>query len=113
MKILGSEITNIYWHYQAEVGNIKKRIGLIVVIFLIILFSIFGYSYVHHRTIYAVTDAVFIELDSLDNLSFQFVGGKITKMPYDEENSVKKGALFAQIDSTELQNSRKKSDFQS
>lgn len=89
----------------------KKRIGLVVVIALIVLFLIVGYKYVHHRMVYAVTDAVFTESDSLTNLSFQLVGGKIIKMPYEEGDVVKKGALLAQIDPTMLQNSKKRAVF--
>ncbi len=86
----------------------RKRIGLFVVIILIIVSLIVGYSYIHHRMVYAVTDAVFTESDSLSNLAFQLVGGKIIKMPYEEGDYVRKGEILAVLDSTELENARKK-----
>ncbi len=85
----------------------RKKIGLIIILILIVIIAFAGYRYIHYRTIYAVTDAVFVESDSLTNLAFQLVGGKLIKMPYDEGDRIKKGALLAEVDPTELKTAKK------
>jgi len=85
----------------------RKKIGLIIILILIVIIAFAGYRYIHYRTIYAVTDAVFVESDSLTNLAFQLVGGKLIKMPYDEGDLIKKGALLAEVDPTELKTAKK------
>ncbi len=85
----------------------RKKIGLIIITVLILIIAFIGYRYIHYRTIYAVTDAVFVESDSLTNLAFQLVGGKLIKMPYEAGDLIKKGALLAEIDPNELNMAKK------
>lgn len=54
--------------------------------------------FIRHRMAYAVTDAVFIRTDSLVNLSFDGVQGRIATMTKNEGEAVTKGETLATID---------------
>ena len=79
----------------------KNKIGIGIVITLIVLFSIIAFRWVKHRIEYAITDAVFVESDSMANLSFYRAEGKIIKMFKKEGEIVKKGEVLALIDDTD------------
>ncbi|WP_187647569.1 HlyD family secretion protein [Nitrosophilus labii] len=74
-----------------------KKIGSILLIMLILIFSYIAYDYISYRTKNAVSDAAFIKTDTLLTLSFK-VDGKVVKMLKKEGDSVKKGELLALID---------------
>jgi len=79
----------------------KNRIGIAVVVILIIVFSIVAFRWIKHRMEYAVTDAVFVESDSMANLSFYRVKGRIVKLYKKEGDFVKKGEIIGKIDDTD------------
>ncbi|SNZ02920.1 membrane fusion protein, multidrug efflux system [Persephonella hydrogeniphila] len=79
----------------------KNKIGIVVILFLIAVFSVFAFRWVKHRMEYAVTDAVFVESDSMANLSFYRVKGKIIKLLKNEGDYVKKGEIIAVLDDTD------------
>jgi len=79
----------------------KNRIGIIIVVVLIIIFSVVAFRWIKHRMEYAITDAVFVESDSMANLSFYRVKGKIIKLYKKEGDHVKKGEIIAKIDDTD------------
>jgi membrane fusion protein (multidrug efflux system) len=66
-----------------------------------------GYSYLHYRSVNAVSDAAFIKSDKLSTLSFK-VGGKVVEMKRVENEEVKKGELLAVIDPKDLKISKDK-----
>ena len=74
-----------------------KKIGSIVLILLIIIFSYIAFNYINYRTKNAVSDAAFIKTDSLLTLSFK-VGGKIRNIFKNEGDKIKKGELLALLD---------------
>jgi len=74
-----------------------KKIGLIVIILLVIVFGYKGYEYLSFRSKNAVSDAGFVKSDSLSILNFK-VGGKIEKLFFKEGDKVKKGDLLAMLD---------------
>ncbi len=79
----------------------KNKIGLLIVVALILIFSVIAFRWIKHRIEYAITDAVFVETDKLANLSFKRVAGKIVKMYKKEGDPVKKGEILAEIDPTD------------
>ncbi len=76
----------------------KNKIGIVIVLILIVIFAVIAFRWVKHRMEYAITDAVFVESDSMANLSFYRVSGRIVKMFKKEGDYVKKGEVIAQID---------------
>ncbi|WP_293445843.1 HlyD family secretion protein [Persephonella sp.] len=79
----------------------KNRIGIVVVVILVVIFSVIAFRWIKHRMEYAITDAVFVESDSMANLSFYRVKGKIIKLYKKEGDYVKKGEIIAKIDDTD------------
>ena len=79
----------------------KNKIGIVIILLLIAVFSIFAFKWVKHRMEYAVTDAVFVESDSMANLSFYRVKGRIVKLLKKEGDYVKKGEVIAVLDDTD------------
>jgi len=80
---------------------LKNKIGLLIVVALMLIFSVIAFRWIKHRIEYAITDAVFVETDKLANLSFKRVAGKIVKMYKKEGDPVKKGEILAEIDPTD------------
>jgi len=74
-----------------------KKIGLIVIVVLVVVFGYGGYDYINFREKNAVSDAGFVKSDSLSVLNFK-VGGKIIKLTKEEGDSIKKGELLAALD---------------
>ncbi len=75
----------------------QKRIGLGIVVFLIIIFSVFAFKWIKHRIEYAITNAVFVESDHISNVGFHRVSGKIIQMYKKEGDTVKKGEPLAKL----------------
>ena len=84
-----------------------KRIGTIIIIALILIFSYLIYDFVSFRERYAVSDAAFVRSDSLTNLSFK-VGGKIAQLFVKEGDSLKQGQIIAKIDPKDFLLSKQK-----
>ncbi len=78
-----------------------KKIGLIVIVFMILFFGYKGYEYLDFRSKNAVSDAGFVKSDSLSVLNFK-VGGKIDSLLYKEGDRIKKGSLLASIDAKDF-----------
>jgi len=78
-----------------------KKMGLVVIVLMIVLFGYKGYEYLNFRSKNAVSDAGFVKSDSLSVLNFK-VGGKIDKLLYEEGDRVKKGSLLASIDAKDF-----------
>ena len=76
----------------------SRKIGIGVLIILIVGFSVVSYKWIHHRLNYITTDAVFVEVDDLINLSFKRVAGKIEKVFVNEGDKIKKGQILAKLD---------------
>ncbi len=85
----------------------SRKIGTIIIVLLLIFFLVEGYSYLHYRSVNAVSDAAFIKSDRLAMLSFK-VGGKVVQMAKKENQPVKKGELLARIDPTDLETAKAK-----
>ena len=78
-----------------------KKIGLIVIVFMILFFGYKGYEYLDFRSKNAVSDAGFVKSDSLSVLNFK-VGGKIDSLLCKEGDRIKKGSLLASIDAKDF-----------
>lgn len=79
----------------------KVIIALALLVTGFILASYFGFNWITDRRNYASTDAFFVKSDSISNLSFKRINGKIIKMNYKEGDFVKKGDILAEIDPTD------------
>jgi membrane fusion protein (multidrug efflux system) len=62
---------------------------------------VLSFKWIKHRIEYAVTDAVFVESDSMANLSFYRVKGKVVRLLKKEGDYIKKGEVLAIIDDTD------------
>jgi membrane fusion protein (multidrug efflux system) len=76
----------------------KRTIATIILITGIVVLALNGVRFIRHRLAYATTDAVFIRTDSLVNLSFDKVGGRIVSLDRNEGEDVKEGETLATID---------------
>jgi membrane fusion protein (multidrug efflux system) len=76
----------------------KRTIATIILIGGIIVLGLTAVRFIQHRLAYATTDAVFIRTDSLVNLGFDRVGGRITAMHKNEGETVKNDEILATLD---------------
>lgn len=76
----------------------KRTIAAFILIGGIIVLAIGAVRFIHHRVVYATTDAVFIRTDSLVNLGFDGVEGRIISMNKLEGQEVTAGETLAAID---------------
>ena len=90
---------------------ILKKFGSVFLVVIVISLLVFGYRYIHFRTVNAVSDAAFIKSDRLPMLSFK-VGGKVVGMFAEENQPVKRGELLAKIDPTDLKLARSRMEHQ-
>ena len=79
----------------------SKKFGSLLLILIVVLLLVFGYRYIHYRSVNAVSDAAFIKSDRLPFLSFK-VGGKVVEMRAEANQPVKKGEMLARIDPTDF-----------
>jgi len=79
----------------------SKRIGTYIIVALVLLFAYMGFSYLHYRSVNAVSDAAFIKSDRLALLSFK-VSGNVVSMTKKQNDPVKKGDLLATIDAIDF-----------
>jgi membrane fusion protein (multidrug efflux system) len=78
-----------------------KKIGLVITILLLIVFTIYSIKWINHRMKYAITDAVFVETDYLSNVGFNRVSGKVIQLYKKEGDEVKADETIAKIDDTD------------
>ncbi|MCA1932808.1 MAG: HlyD family secretion protein [Calditerrivibrio sp.] len=78
--------------------NKKIKIAATILIFGFILFAVISFLWIKERLKYASTDAVFIKSDTISNVGFKRVSGKIISMNFKEGDKVKKGDILATID---------------
>jgi membrane fusion protein (multidrug efflux system) len=76
---------------------LKKKIAIIVVLILIVIFGIISFKWIKHRMEYAITNAVFVESDEMTNVGFYRVSGKIKNLFKEEGDFVKKGEVLAKL----------------
>lgn len=90
----------------------KKKIGLLVVIIILVVFSIFTIKWIVHRINYVITDAVFVETEYLSNIGFNRVSGKIIQLYKKEGDSVKAEEILAKLDDTDYKIQIESLDYQ-
>ena len=78
-----------------------KKVGAVLMVLTLILFSYALYDYVDYRIKNAVSDAAFVRSDTLSTLSFK-VDGKILRMAKQEGDRVEKGEAIAMIDDSDF-----------
>lgn len=76
----------------------KVIIATLLLVLGFIFLSYLGFKWLDDKKRYASTDAFFVRSDSISNISFKRVSGKIVKMYYKEGDFVKKGEILAEID---------------
>ncbi len=81
-----------------------KRVAAFILVLGVLALVIFTIIFVVHRMHYAVTDAVFVRTDSLVNLGFDHVSGRIIELSKKEGDNVKKGEVIARLDDRSFKN---------
>ncbi|MEJ2689794.1 MAG: biotin/lipoyl-binding protein, partial [Deltaproteobacteria bacterium] len=81
----------------------KRTVAAILLICGSVALGLLALRFIHHRMAYAVTDAVFIRTDSLVNLGFDGVDGRIATMTKNEGEKVSTGETLATIDDRQYQ----------
>jgi len=76
----------------------KRTIAAVILIGGVIFLGLMALRFIHHRLLYATTDAVFIRTDSLVNLGFDGVEGRLTSISKNEGEDVSAGETLAMID---------------
>ncbi len=79
----------------------KKKIAIVLILILIVIFGVISFKWIKHRIEYAITNAVFVESDEMSNIGFYRVSGKIVKLFREEGDFVKKGDILAKLDDTD------------
>jgi membrane fusion protein (multidrug efflux system) len=79
----------------------KRTIASAILIIGIVALGLTAVRFIRHRIAYATTDAVFIRTDSLVNLGFDKVGGRIMSLNKNEGEDVKSGEILAAIDDSQ------------
>ncbi|RMH81422.1 MAG: HlyD family efflux transporter periplasmic adaptor subunit [Acidobacteria bacterium] len=74
-----------------------KKVGVVLLIVLILLFSFLSFRWIKHRMDYAISDAVFVRAEVMTNLSFE-VSGQVLELYKDMGDRVKKGELLGKLD---------------
>ncbi len=80
----------------------KRTIAAVILLGGTVVLAIAAVHFIRHRMKYATTDAVFIRTDSLANLSFDGVGGRLVTMTKNEGEDVKVGEVLAVIDKSQF-----------
>ncbi len=76
----------------------KRTLAAVILVGGSIILGLAAARFIHHRMLYASTDAVFIRTDSLTNLGFDGVGGRIVTVSKSEGEAVKAGETLAALD---------------
>lgn len=79
----------------------KIKIALTILIIGFIIFAVIAVSWIKTRMEYASTDAFFIKSDTISNVGFKRVSGKIKQLNFKEGDRVKKGDVLAILDDTD------------
>ena len=77
----------------------KRKAAIFVLVLMMLFIIVYGILMIKHRLDYAITDAVFVDTENINNVGFQRVSGKIILMTKKEGELVKKGEVLAKIDS--------------
>ncbi len=78
----------------------KKIIAAIILATIMVIIILMTIRFVHHRMVYAVTDAVFVRTDSLVDIGFNRVNGRVQTLIKKEGDPVQKGETLAVLDDT-------------
>lgn len=80
----------------------SKVLGATLLAVVLILSGIWGVKWVGYRLSHAVSNAAFVESDSLVNLAYKRVGGRVVKLYKKEGERVKRGEILAKLEDREL-----------
>ncbi len=79
-----------------------KKVGVITLILLILIFGFLSYRWIKHRMEYAISDAVFVKAENMSNVAFE-VSGKVVEIYKDMGDFVRKGEALAKLESIDYQ----------
>jgi len=79
-------------------NNRGKTMAAVILIIGAIVLALFAGRFIHHRMQFAVTDAVFVNSDSLTTIGFDRVDGRIIEMRKKEGDPVTIGEVLATVD---------------
>ncbi len=74
-----------------------KRLGIVLILLLLLVFGFLSYRWIRHRMEYAITDAVFVKADRMSNIAFE-VSGRVLEVHKDMGDRVRKGEILARVE---------------
>ena len=78
-----------------------KRLVLAALVLMTVAVLVYGGWMIKHHMDYAITNAVFVDTESITNIGFNRVAGRIVEMTKREGDEVKEGEVLAKIDPTD------------
>jgi membrane fusion protein (multidrug efflux system) len=79
----------------------NKKIGIVILVILIVIFSVVAFKWIYYRITHAVSDAVFVEANTFTDVAYRRDSGRIIKLFKKEGDKVLKGEPLAKIDDTD------------
>ncbi len=79
-----------------------KLAGLVLLIAMGVVLAVVGARWIHFRITHAVTNAVFVESDSLARVGYKRVAGRIVELYAEEGDSVRRGDPLAKLEDRDL-----------
>ncbi len=76
----------------------RKTFGFVVLLIITLIMLLWGAKWVHYRLTHAITNAVFVETDSLVKVAYKRTAGRIEKLFKEEGDEVKKGEPLAKLE---------------
>jgi len=83
---------------------LNRRFVLFLLVLLFLVFLGFFIYYLYRGYVYATTNAVFVQADTLVYASFTKVNGRIVKLYKNEGDEVKEGELLAELEDQDYRN---------
>jgi len=80
----------------------KRLFGLLFLILILSILSVFGWRWIHYRLTHSISNAVFVESDSFTNVAYKRVGGRIINLYKEEGDRVRKGEALAKLEDRDI-----------
>ncbi len=79
-----------------------KVVGAFILIAALLISGVWGIRWINYRLTHAISNAAFVESDSMLNLAYKRVGGRIERLFKEEGEQVNKGEVLAKLEDREL-----------
>ncbi len=79
-----------------------KALGILVLVLTLLVAGVWGFKWITYRLNHAISNAAFVESDSLLNLAYKRTGGRVIRLFKKEGDFVQKGEVLAKLEDKEL-----------